>query len=136
MVRFGKQPAVVWRALAQLGQCDIQGSFSLRMYSEQVIESYLRFLSLLEECLLSLSCLLTLLLLREVIHLAHFLQRLLIDPLQIYLRGCCDHVAGIYTSERYAIDFEGTCDEEDALGKVLEEYDALAAESASEEDED
>lgn len=97
-------------------------------------ETNLRFLSLLEERILPL--LLALLLLGEVVRLAHFLQCLLIEAFYLDLCGCGDHVAGVYAAEGDAIDFEGARDKEDALGEVFEEDDALAAEAACEEDED
>lgn len=50
--------------------------------------------------------------------------------------GCGDNIAGVDSSERYAVDLEGAGNQEDTLGKVLQEDDALSAETSSEEDED
>jgi hypothetical protein len=50
--------------------------------------------------------------------------------------GCSDNVAGVNAAERNTVDFERTSNEEDTLAEVLQEYDALAAESTSKQDED
>lgn len=96
--------------------------------------AHLGLLALLEKCLLP--DLLLRLLPREIPLLCHLLHHLLVDPLEIYLHGCGDDISGIDPSQGDAVYFEGASDEEDALGEVLEEDDALAAETAGEEDED
>ena len=45
-------------------------------------------------------------------------------------------ISGVDSPQWHAVDLEGACDEEDTLGEVLEEDDSLAAESASQENED
>ncbi len=47
-----------------------------------------------------------------------------------------DHVARVHSTERYAVDFEGACNEDYALGEVAEMDDAFAPETTCEEDED
>lgn len=42
----------------------------------------------------------------------------------------------VYAAERHAVGFEGAGDEENALGELAEQDNALAAEAAGEEDED
>lgn len=49
---------------------------------------------------------------------------------------CGNDIAGVDSSERNAVDFEWTSDEENSLLECLEEDDTLAAESTSEEYED
>ena len=49
---------------------------------------------------------------------------------------CSDNVTGVDSAQRNTVDLEGTSDKENALGEVLQEDDALATETASEEDED
>jgi hypothetical protein len=95
--------------------------------------SHLWLLALLEESFLSL--LLVGLLPSEVLLRGDLLNLRLVNASQIDLLGCGDHVAGIDSSERDAVDLERASDEEDTLGKVLQEDDALAAEATSEQDE-
>lgn len=97
-------------------------------------ETNLRLLPLCEKPLLSL--LLLRLLPREVSLASHLLYHLLVDPLQLHLRTRGNHVSRVYPAEGHAVHFEGAGHEEDALGEVFEEDDALAAETAGEEDED
>lgn len=97
-------------------------------------DTHLRLLPLLEEGLFP--TLILFLLPRKISLLAHLLHRILVDTLQIHLYGRCDDIARIDPPQRNAIDFERTGDQEDALREVFEEYDALAAETAGEEDED
>jgi hypothetical protein len=76
------------------------------------------------------------LVLGEVAILANLVQDLGVNALQVNLGRGRDNVSGVYPSQRNAIDFERTGNEEDTLGKVLEENDTLAAEATSEEDDD
>lgn len=96
--------------------------------------TYLGLLALLEERILTR--LAGSLVLGEVAVGADLLQDLLVDSLEVDLGGGSDNVSGIYPSQRNAIDFEGTGDEENTLRKVLKENDTLAAETTSEEDND
>jgi hypothetical protein len=96
--------------------------------------THLGGLALLEESILSR--LLGGLVLGEVAILGGLLQNGLIHAIQIHLGRSGDDIAGIYPSQGNAIDFERTGDEEDALGKVLEENNTLATEAASEENDD
>lgn len=76
------------------------------------------------------------LILGEVAILADLVQNLGVNALQVNGGGGSDDISGVYPSQRNAVDFEGTGDEEDTLGEVLEEDDTLAAEATSEEDDD
>lgn len=98
------------------------------------VGTHLGFLPLLEKSLLSF--LVLLLLSRKVAFPSDLLDCLLVDPLQIHSCGRRDDVSSVHSSKGNAIHFERACDEEDALRKVFEEDDALAAETASEEDKD
>lgn len=49
--------------------------------------------------------------------------------------GGGDNVAGVDTADWDTVDLEWASDEEDTLVKVVQEDDALATETASEEDE-
>ena len=95
--------------------------------------TYLWLLSLLEELLLSL--LLVTLLPCEVLITSDLINLLLVNTRQINLIGSGNNVAGIDSSKRNTVNLEWTSYEKDTLGKVLEQDDALATESASEEDE-
>jgi hypothetical protein len=99
-----------------------------------IADTYLWLLSLLEELLLAL--LLLTLFPGEVLVTSYLVDFLLVNAGEIDLVGCGNNITGIDPSERDAVDFEWTGDEEDALLERLEEYDTLATESASEEDED
>lgn len=70
----------------------------------------------------------------EVAGLAGLFDNLLVHTLQVDTGGGGDDIAGVYPSERNAVDFERTGNEEDTLGEVLEDDDALATETTSEED--
>jgi hypothetical protein len=96
--------------------------------------TYLRLLALLEERVLTR--LVSSLAVGEVAVLADLVQNLGVDALQVNRGGGGDNISGVYPSQRNAVDFEGTGDEEDTLGKVLEEDDTLAAETTGEEDDD
>lgn len=98
-----------------------------------MLKTHLGLLSLLEESLLGL--LLSLLLLGEVVRSRDLLQRLRVDTGNVDALGGGDHVASVHPSEGDAVDLEGTGDEENTLVEVLEEDDTLAAEAASEEDQ-
>lgn len=95
---------------------------------------YLCLLALLEECILSL--LLVTLLPSKVVLARNLIDLLRVNTSQINLVGSSDHVAGVDAAERDTVDLEGTGDEEDTLLEVLQENDALATETTSEEDED
>lgn len=96
--------------------------------------AYLGLLALLEESILArLVCGLVL---GEVTLLGGLLQDTLIDTLDVDSGRGSDDIAGVYSSQRNAVNLEGTGDEEDTLGKVLEENDTLATEATSEEDDD
>ncbi len=96
--------------------------------------AYLGLLALLEESILA--GLVGSLVLGEVTVLAGLLQDTLIDTGDVDGGGGSNDIAGVYSSQRNAVDFERTGDEEDTLGKVLEENDTLATETTSEEDDD
>lgn len=96
--------------------------------------AYLGLLALLEESILArLVCGLVL---SEVALLGSLLQDALIDTLDVDGSRGSDDIAGVYSSQRNAVNLEGTGDEENTLGEVLEENDTLAAETTSEEDDD
>lgn len=97
-------------------------------------KSYLWLLALLEESLLSL--LLVTLLPSKVLITSNLINLLLINARQVNLLGSSDNVAGIDAAEGNTVDFERAGDEENALTEVLQEDDALSAETTSEEDED
>lgn len=96
--------------------------------------TYLRLLALLEESLLA--GLLGLLLPRKVLVVANLLERLAVEPADVNLGLGRDHVSCVDSSERDAVDLEGAGDQQETLCEGLEEHDALAAEAASQEDED
>jgi hypothetical protein len=96
--------------------------------------TYLGLLALLEERVLTR--LVGGLVLGEVAVLANLIQNLGVDTLQVNGGGGCDDIAGVDPSQRNAVYFEWASDEENTLGKVLEENDTLAAETTSEEDYD
>jgi hypothetical protein len=96
--------------------------------------TYLGLLALLEERVLTR--LVGGLVLGEVTVLANLIQNLGVDTLQVDRGGGCDDIAGVDPSQRNAVYFEWAGDEEDTLGKVLEENDTLAAETTGEEDHD
>ena len=96
--------------------------------------AYLGLLSLLEESLLAL--LLGLLLLGEVVRGRDLLESLSVNTGNVDARRGGDHVSGVHSPERDAIELEGAGDEENTLVEVLEEDDALATETTGEEDQD
>jgi hypothetical protein len=96
--------------------------------------AYLGLLALLEESILArLVCGLVL---GEVTLLGGLLQDSLVDTLDVDGGGGSDDIAGVYAAQRNAVNLEGTGDEENTLGKVLEDNDTLATETTSEEDDD
>jgi hypothetical protein len=96
--------------------------------------THLGLLSLLEESLLSL--LLLSLLLGEVVGSRDLLEGSRVDTLEVDLAAGSDHIAGVHSSERDTVDLKGAGNEEDTLGEVLEENNALATETTSEENQD
>jgi hypothetical protein len=107
---------------------------SVRFIYNAMKAAYLGLLALLEESILAR--LVSGLVLGEVAVLAGLLQDTLIDTLDVDGGGGSNDIAGVYSSQRNAVDFERTGDKEDTLGEVLEENDTLAAETTSEEDDD
>lgn len=97
--------------------------------------TYLWFLALLEERLLALLALRTLLS-HKVLWAGHFVQDRSIDAADVYFRSCSDHISCVHPSKRYAVDLEWACNQEGTLVEVLEEDDSLSSESTSEENED
>lgn len=96
--------------------------------------TYLGLLSLLEESL-SGSLLLGLLG-GEVLGLRDLLDLGGVKAGDVDLVGGGDDVSGVDSSQGNAVDLEGTSDEENTLVESLEKDDTLAAEAASEEDQD
>jgi len=96
--------------------------------------TYLCLLSLLEESLLAL--LLLCLVLGEVALLADLINDSGVNTRHVDLLRCGNDVASVHAAERDTVGLEGTGDEENTLAEGLEEYNALAAETAGEEDED
>lgn len=97
-------------------------------------KSYLRLLALLEEGLLT--GLLLSLLPGEVGGLGDLVDLALVETVQVNLVGGSDDVSRIDPSQGDTVDLEGAGNEEDTLVEGLEEDDALASESAGEENED
>ena len=96
--------------------------------------AYLGLLALLEESILArLVCGLVL---GEVALLGGLVQDRLVDTLDVDGGGGSDDIAGVYAAQRNAVNLEGTGDEENTLGKVLEDNDTLATETTSEKDDD
>lgn len=95
---------------------------------------YLWLLALLEESILALR--LGLLLPGKVLVARDLLDGRLLDAADVDLCPSSNDVAGVDAAERNTVDLEWTGDEEDSLGEVLEEDDALATEAAGEENED
>lgn len=98
-----------------------------------IVCAYLGLLALLEECILTrlVGCLV----LGEVTVLAGLLQNLLVNTLQVDRGGGSNDISCVDPSQGNTVDFERTSDEENTLGKVLEDDDALAAETTSEEND-
>jgi hypothetical protein len=70
----------------------------------------------------------------EVLVSSYLINLLRINTGKIDLVGSSDDITSVYSSEWDTVDFEWTGDEENTLGKALEENDTLATETASEED--
>lgn len=113
------------------GSLSVYASFPHKL--KYLIGTYLWLLSLLEESLLGL--LLLGLLLGEVFGNRDLLEGSGIDTAEVNLAAGGDHIASVHPSERDTVDLKGTCNEEDALGQVLEEDNPLTAETTSEEDQ-
>jgi len=96
--------------------------------------SYLWLLSLLEECLLAL--LLLCLVCCEVLVPRDLIKLLLLNTGDIDLLGSGDNVTSVDSAEGNTVDLERTSNEENTLWEVLQEDDALATETTSEENED
>lgn len=96
--------------------------------------SYLRLLALLEESLLA--GLLLGLLGGEVLWLRDLVNLLLVEAGDVDLVGGGDNVASVDAAQGNAVDLERSGDEENTLVEGLEEDNALAAETAGEEDQD
>jgi hypothetical protein len=96
--------------------------------------THLWLLSLLEESLLGL--LLLSLLLGEVVGSSNLLEGSRVDTAEVNLAAGSNHVTSVHPSERDTVDLKGAGNEEDTLGEVLEENNALATETTSEEDQD
>ena len=95
--------------------------------------TYLGLLALLEKRILTR--LVGGLVLGEVAVLASLLQDLLVYTLDVDAGGGSNDIASVDPSQRNAINLERTGDEENTLGKVLEDNDALATETTSKEDD-
>jgi len=68
--------------------------------------------------------------------LSDLLDLLLVEAGDVDLVGGGDDVSGVDAAQGDTVDLEGAGDEENTLVEVLEEDNALAAESASEKDQD
>lgn len=90
-------------------------------------------LALLEEGILALALLL---LARPVLVLAHTVQDLGVEVRDI--DGCAgrNYVAVVDAAQGNTVSLEGTGDQEDTLGELAQENDALAGEATGEENED
>jgi hypothetical protein len=72
----------------------------------------------------------------EVLGLGDLVDLLEVKTADVDLVRGGDHVSGVDSSERDAVDLEGAGDEENTLVESLQEDDTLAAEAAGEEDQD
>lgn len=72
----------------------------------------------------------------EVLVLRNLINLLGIETAEINLLGSGDNVAGVDSSKGNTVDLEWASNEENTLWEVLQEDDALATETASEEDKD
>lgn len=96
--------------------------------------SYLWLLSLLEESLLA--GLLLGLLANKVLGLGDLIDLCGVDTREVDLLGCSNDVAGVNSSQGNAVDLEGAGDKQNTLVEGLQEDNPLAAEAASEQDQD
>lgn len=133
MVAKSALSTAFWSATRSL---EVSFFCTIRQYRSACKEfcTHLRLLALLEERVLTR--LASSLVLGEVAILADLLQNLSIHTLQINLGRSGDDISGIDPSEGNTVDFEGTSDEENTLGKVLKDDNTLATETTSEEDND
>lgn len=95
---------------------------------------YLRLFALLEEGLLARLGLF--LIPDEILRLRDLIDLLLVNPRDIDLVRGGNDVASVDSAEGDAVDLEGARHQENALVERLEEDNALAPESAGEEDQD
>lgn len=95
----------------------------------------LGLLALLEESLLR-ALLVGLLVASEVLLVGDLLEGLVVEAADGNGGAGGDHIAGVDAAKGNAVDLERTGDEEDTVVKGLKEDNTLAAETASEEDED
>lgn len=100
-----------------------------------ILLHWLLALGTLEELLLA-ALLVRLAVPGEVLGLAGLANGCLVEAVERHSCGGGDHVAGVDAAEWDAVELEGAGDEKDALWQDIEEDDTLAAETASEEDED
>ena len=107
---------------------------SIVAWGARIVTTHLGLLALLEESVLAR--LVGGLVLGEVTVLAGLLDNLLVYTRKVDLGGGSDDISGVYSAEGNTVDFEGTGNKENTLGKVLEDNDALAAEATSKEDDD
>lgn len=119
---------------AILGGLLLLWQLSVRFLCNALDAAYLGLLALLEESILS--GLVRGLVLGEVTLLRGLLQNTLINTLDVDGGGGSNDIAGVYAAQGNAVNLEGTGDEENTLGKVLEDNDTLATEATSEEDDD
>lgn len=104
------------------------------VFQLRILKSYLGLLALLEESLLT--GLLLGLLGGEVLGLSNLVDLGLVDASEIDLLGSGDDVAGVDATKGNTVNLERAGDEKDTLVESLKEDDALATETASEEDQD
>lgn len=90
---------------------------------------------MLHESLLTL-LLLALLFPAEVFWAADFLQRRLVESADIDFGRGGNDISSVHAAYWYAVDLEGSGDEECAFFQVLQENDSLATETAGEKDKD
>lgn len=109
-------------------------SLALRYVLSSCELTHLWLLALLEKLLLS--WLLLTLLPGEVFLTRNLLDLLGVKSWNVDLERCGDNVAGVDSAERNTVDLEWTSNEEDTLGKALQENDTLATETASKENKD
>lgn len=119
---------------AVLGGLLLLWLLSVLSHCTSIVCTYLGLLALLEESILTR--LVGGLVLGEVAVLAALLHNLLVYAAQVDAGRGSDDISGVYAAKGNTVDFEGTGNKEDTLGKVLEDDDALAAEATSKEDDD
>ena len=102
--------------------------------SAVVVVTHLGLLALLEESVLA--GLVGGLVLGEVAVLAGLLDNRLVYTREVDLGGGGNDISGVYSAQGNTVNFEGTSNKENTLGKVLEDNNALATEATSKEDDD